>query len=653
MTTDMNIRVRRLGVNMVGALCLVAILSGAAVAPDAPLADAAMRGDLEAVRSLLDSGADVNAAQGDGMSALHWAATRGDFEIAELLIAAGADVAAASRIGSYTPLHMASKGGHAAIAKALIEAGADVTVRTTNSEVTPLHLAAASRGGEAVVAVLLEHGADPNALEVAAGQTPLMFAAANNRAASVRALLNGGATAVLTTRVVDVLSRVAADREASGVLNETLGEFRRVEGGGPEWQPTPAQMQAAIEAQRKVVVAERVVEDKSTLITRSMKQAFGVRSVPQDRLPIREVLVGKTGGLTALLHAARVGHVEAAMALLNGGADVNQVSVGDGSSPLLIATLNGHWDLALTLLGRGADPNRATMTDGAAPLFAVLQTQWAPTTMYPQPRALDLQTAEYMEIVTALLEAGADPNAGLKTNLWHWEYNEARLGTNLTGATPFWRATYAQDLGAMKLLVANGADPHLPTLTPPIEMRQNRAQDGRQEDSFSGNEAPHVPEGAPAIWPIHGAAGGGYLGIGAYTVSAVPGGFMPAVQYLVEQLGADVNAVDWWGYRPLHYAASRGDDEMIQYLVSRGADISLLTRMGQSVADMARGGQAGFFMRVEYPETVELTQSLGSPMMCLHVNFSGTGTVCPGAGKTDFEEHLTDWEWRYKRTELR
>ena len=96
---------------MVGALCLVALLSGAAFAPDAPLADAAMRGDLETVRSLLNSGADVNAAQGDGMSALHWAATRGDFEIAELLIAAGADVAAASRIGSYTPLHMASKGG--------------------------------------------------------------------------------------------------------------------------------------------------------------------------------------------------------------------------------------------------------------------------------------------------------------------------------------------------------------------------------------------------------------------------------------------------------------------------------------------------------------------------------------------------------------
>ena len=631
----------------------MAVLSGAAIAPDSPLADAAMRGDVEAVKSLLDGGADVNVPQGDGMSALHWAASRGDVEVVGLLISAGADIAAVTRIGSYTPLHVASKGGHTAVATALIEAGAEVSVRTTNSEVTALHLAAASRGGEELVELLLERGADPNVREVAAGQTPLMFAAANNRAASVRALLSAGANPELTTRVVDVLSRVAADREATGVKNEMISEFRRLEEGGPEWQPTPAQVQEAIEAQREVIAAERVLLDKSTLITRSMKQAFGVASVPQDRLPIREVLVGKTGGLTALVHAARVGHVEVVLALLEGGSDINQVTEGDASSPLLIAALNGHWDLALTLLERGADPNLATTTDGVAPLFAVLQTQWAPTTMYPQPRALDLQKAEYMEVVTAILEAGADPNARLNTNLWHWEYNEARLGTNLTGATPFWRAAYAQDLEAMKLLVANGADPHLPTLTPPIEMRQNRAQDGRQEDSFSGNEAPHVPEGAPAIWPIHGAAGGGYLGIGAYTVSAVPGGFMPATQYLVEQLGADVNAVDWWGYRPLHYAASRGDNEMIRYLVSKGADMTLLTRMGQSVADMARGGQAGFFMRVEYPETVELTQSLGSPMLCMHVNFSGTGTVCPGAGKTDFEEHMTDQEWRYKRTELR
>jgi ankyrin repeat protein len=450
----------------------------------------------------------------------------------------------------------------------------------------------------------------------------------------------------LTTQVEDVVARVAADRAAEGVLNQYLGELRGR--GGPGWRPSLADIQEGIRVQREAVAVDRAV-DPSDLVTRSMKQAFGESTVPQDRLPIREMLVRKTGGLTALQHAARVGNVAAALALLDGGANVDQVSAGDGSTALVLATLNGHWDLALALLKRGADPNLATSTDGVAPLFAVLQTQWGATTLYPQPRAQDVQKAEYMEVLTALLDAGANANVGLKTHLWSWEYNEARLGTDLVGATPFWRATYAQDLEAMKLLVAHGADPHTPTLTPPIWMRENRQQDGRQEDSFSGVDAPYVPEGAPALFPIHGAAGGGYLGIGAYTVSAVPDGFMPAVKYLVEELGADVNAVDWWGYRPLHYAASRGDNEMISYLVSKGADVTVLTRMGQSVADMARGGQGGFFQRVEYPETVKLTQSLGAELECLHVHFSGTGDQCAGAGKTEFEQHLADWDWRYKR----
>ena len=605
-----------------------------------------MRENIAAVRALLRQGSDVNAAQGDGMTALHWAAQHGNAELAAIVIEAGADVAAGTRIGSHTPLHIASRGGHTDVVALLLEAGADVSAQAANSDVTALHFAAAAAGGEAITTALLERGADPNAREGTAGQTPLMFAASANRPAAVRTLLEGGADPAIITEVVDVLARAAADRDAERVLNEYLGELRRQE--EPGWVPSVAQIQEAIQVQRRAVASDREV-DANELMRRSLKQAFGVASVPQERLPIREVLVSKTGGLTALLHAARVGAVEAALALLDWGADVNQVSGGDGSNALVLATLNGYWDLALRLLERGADPNLVTVTDGVTPLFAVLQTQWAASTMYPQPRGHDLQKAEYMEVVTVLLEAGADPNAKLKTNLWSWEYNEARLGTNLTGATPFWRAAYAQDLESMKLLVAYGTDPHLPTVTPPITMRQNRQQDGRQEDSFSGVDAPYVPEGAPAIYPIHAAAGGGYLGIGAYTVESVPDGFMPAVRYLVEELGADVDATDWWGYRPLHYAASRGDNEMIRYLVSKGADITKLTRMGQSVADMARGGQGGFFQRVEYEETVDLAVSLGSELKCLNVHFSGTGNQCPTAGTTDFEEHMADWEWRYKR----
>src|SRR5687767_881060 len=99
-----------LGVRWIGALGLVSLLSGA-VAPETPVADAASRGDLNAVRALLAQGADVNAAKGDGMTALHWAADRGDAEMVVTLLHAGAGVRAITRNGNYTPLHLASRVG--------------------------------------------------------------------------------------------------------------------------------------------------------------------------------------------------------------------------------------------------------------------------------------------------------------------------------------------------------------------------------------------------------------------------------------------------------------------------------------------------------------------------------------------------------------
>ena len=291
--------------------------------------------------------------------------------------------------------------------------------------------------------------------------------------------------------------------------------------------------------------------------------------------------------MTALLHAAREGHIEAAVALLEWDADVNQVSAGDHTSPLLMAALNGQFDLALIFLEHGADPGLTASTDGVSPLFAVLQTQWAPRSNYPQPRAQDQQQAEYLDVLKALLEAGADPNVRLNTHLWYWEYGLTKMGIDLTGATPFWRAAFAQDLPAMKLLAAHGADPNIPTRWPEVGMRERRQQDGRQQEDSA---LPYIPEGAPSASPIHAAAGGGYLGLGAFSVRNAPDQFLPAVKYLVEEHGADVNLSDSWAYRPLHYAASRGDNVLIEYLVSQGADVTAITRLGQSTADMARGG---------------------------------------------------------------
>src|SRR5687767_14448832 len=115
--------------NAVGALLAATLLW--MPAPDAPVADAAMRGDLETVRALVRDGADVNAAQGDGMTALHWAAMHGNVEMARVLIYTGAGVNALTRLGAYTPLHLASQKGHSEVVSILLEAGADVNALTT------------------------------------------------------------------------------------------------------------------------------------------------------------------------------------------------------------------------------------------------------------------------------------------------------------------------------------------------------------------------------------------------------------------------------------------------------------------------------------------------------------------------------------------
>ena len=588
--------------------------------------DAARAGDGAALATLLASGADVNAAAGDGMTALHLAAEHGHAEVVGTLLDAGADVSAVTRIGSYTPLHLAGRRGDGSAVEALLRAGADPNALTTTSRATPLHLAAGAVDGIRAVEALLRAGADPNATEGSAGQTPLMFASAANEGASVRALIDAGADPGIRSESRDVLRSLALDREATRRLHESVAGLR----GGSEVELTPAQVQEAIRSQREFLRSGYEVGevDRYTLANVRPDYPGGPDVI---RSPFREVVVGQTGGMTALLHAARDGHLAAAEALLDGGADIDQVSA-DGTSPLLIATLNGQFDLALGLIERGADPNLASATEGSAPLFATLQTQWAPKSNYPQPRAHDAQRSEYMEVLAALLEAGADPNVRLKAHLWYWEYGLNKMGIDLTGATPFYRAAFAQDLPAMQLLAEYGADPDIPTVWPELGMRNRRQPDGRQQED-SG--LPYIPEGAPNAHPIHAATGGGYLGLGAFSVRNLPDQFLPAVRYLVEEHGADVNLADSWGYRPIHYAASRGDNEMIEYLVSEGADVTTLTRLGQSPADMARGGRAGFFTRVPFPETVELLTGMGSPLACLHTHFLDTGDFCEGAGVDD------------------
>ncbi|MBI1808613.1 MAG: ankyrin repeat domain-containing protein [Gemmatimonadetes bacterium] len=294
---------------------------------------------------------------------------------------------------------------------------------------------------------------------------------------------------------------------------------------------------------------------------------------------------------------------------LDAGAAVNQVSAGDHMSPLLMATVNGRLDLAHALLARGADVHLASDA-GATPLYATINIQWAAKSLYPQPTAQYQQQTTYLELMEALLKAGADPNARLKKHLWYMSYNFDLLGVNTDGATPFWRAAYGTDVPAMRLLVKYGADPTIPTRKP--AGRQRGADAPAEGDSAAKDLSgvPPVAVGGPAVYPIHAASGVGYgEGYAANSHVHAPDGWLPSVRYLVEELHADVNARDHNGYTPLHHAAARGDNQLIEYLISKGADVHALSRSGQTVADMANGP----VQRIPpFPETVALLEKLGS-----------------------------------------
>ncbi|MGH9346699.1 MAG: ankyrin repeat domain-containing protein [Vicinamibacterales bacterium] len=529
----------RLGFVAILAACAQA---GAVASSDRRVADAAMRGDRALVGSLVKAGADVNAAGGDGMTALHWAAMRDDIELARVLLQSGARVDAVTKIGGYTPLLVAARNGNASLVQALVTAGADPNSTTTNGT-TPLMLAAASGDVDAVTR-LLERGANLNAKESAKGQTALMFAAASNRDAVIRVLAARGADLTAATTVVDL---------------------------------------ATLNAPRAPLNAGR-----------------------QDA---NRRLVATHGGLTALLFAARQGHVEAVRALLDAGAGVNQASPADNTTPLLIATINGHFDLAKLLLDAGADPKIAN-TAGATPLFTTLNVQWIPHAFYPQPTSQKQQTITYLELMQALLERGADPNARLRKKLWFTGYNFDLSDVDETGATPFWRAAQSTDLAAMRLLQEWGADPAISTIVPGRPRGGRGAvEEGQSPGGAAGaqSRARSIPPGGePAVTALQVATGAGYDG--NFAVNA-PGSWMPAIRYLVEELGFDVNQRDHKGYTPLHYAAFRGDNEMILYLISRGADVTAVSKDGVTTADMANGPIARV---LPFPETIALLEKLGS-----------------------------------------
>ena len=610
--------------------------------PDSPVADAAQRGDIETVRELLRTGADVNAAQGDGMTALHWSAMSGDVAMMEVLLYAGANVEPTTRLGGYTPLHLAAKEGLDDAVRTLLEAGSNPHTSTATG-VRAIHFAAEA-GQPAAILTLLDHGADVDARDAHASRTPLMFATAANRLDVIQTLIKAGADVTAATEVVDYAERskvdglerrkrarmMAAAREprqraarATEQADTTKARVPDSTTAHAETEPPDSTAQGALPdstaktaPDSTATLPDSTAQNEPDSPTRDSTRTAGTARAQPDSSPpplSYSDIVGKQGGMTALHYAARDGRVEAVHMLLEAGAELNGPTGGDQTSPLLIAIINGNYDLALTLLERGADPNLVS-EDGAGPLFATLNIEWSLRTWYPQPTAFHQQETTYLELMEALLEAGADPNARVKTHIWYAAYNAGRMGVDFSGATPLWRAAYATDVPAMKLLAAYSADPNIPTTKPPqrrfpgVPNRTSSPEDSTENKDPSGLEP--VPVGGPAVHPLHAASGVGY---GTSRVGQqhrhAPDGWLPAVKYLIEELGVDVNVRDHDGYSALHNAAARGDNELIEYLVGQGADVTFVSRRGQTTVDMANGPQ----QRVQpFPETIALLEGYGA-----------------------------------------
>ena len=525
------------------------VLSGA----NSPVADAAMRGDTAAIRTLLTQKADVNLPQSDGATAIQWAAYRDDVVMADLLIAAKADVKIPNRDGA-TALRLAATNGSAAMIERLLKAGANPNELGPNGE-TPL-MYASRNGNPAAVKALIAAKADVNAKEKLRGTTPLMWAAEQAHPEAIAALVAAGADVTLRSNndtkgggaylAPTVRARLASAFGSGGLdgLAQAEAEANGKQGNGKQQGKQFGGGQG--KAKGKAAPADAPSVDGAAPADDAVTAADAAAA---------EFSFGRQrdtngGALTALVFAARQNCLECARVLLDNGANINQTT-NYGWTPLLTATQNRNYKLAALLLDRGANPNLKN-NGGWSPLYLATDNRNIEIGDYPTPKA-DMDQLEYIKL---LIAKGADVNVRVcgsrgqpaplpagATLPCAGDSTETR--TNFTmqwlqedGATPFLRASQSSDVDLMKVLLAAGADPKIRT-----------AHDVTALSVASGIA---WVEGVTFEWSR------------AKNVEAVK---------MLLDLGVPVNQADEEGRTALHGAAHKGRNEIVQMLVDAGAKL--------------------------------------------------------------------------------
>ena len=412
-----------------------------------PLADAVEQQDWDTIDSLLDGSVDVNEAQVDGMTALHWASYYDEVDLVGRLVTAGADVQVVNRYG-VTPLSLAAENGNQTIVERLLDTGADANTALPGGETVLMTAARSGRVG--VVRALIAHGADILAKEERRGQTPLMWAVAEGHADIVETLIEVGAdfTAPLDSGftpflfavreghldVVRVL--VSAGVDVNGLVTEVVRQERTYRAGRPIRVGTSPLLVAVTNAHWDVAAA---LLDAGADPNVNASGYTALHMIPKVRKP------GVGDNNPAPEGSGRMTSLEFVRKLAESGADVNGRMTQrrnlnntrhheQGSTPFMLAALVADVPLMQTLVDLGADPV-LTNAEGSTPLMAAAG-------LGTRSPGEDAGTeGEVLEAVQLALDLGNDINA-----------------VDDKGETAMHGAAYKNLPGVVALLTASGAD---------------------------------------------------------------------------------------------------------------------------------------------------------------------------------------------------